>query len=155
MRLTYETGPATLIQFILLAFLNIVNAIYSIIATCTNGSNTNANCATNALSSVVFYILVVFWFGIICFIGFAAQNKRSKRMSQILIAAELSVVAVAAFNIKQGISNHTNAISMFTSLIDLILAAWVISLAFRLMRAKGGRVVNRRRIQHDKSTPED
>jgi len=146
MRLTYETGPATLIQFIVLAFLNILNAIYSIIATCSNGSNTTANCATNALSSVVFYLLIVFWFGIISAVGFAAQNKRSKKMAQILIAVELSVLVVAAFNIKLGISNHNNALSMFTSLLDLILSAWIITLAYRLMKARGRRVVNRRRL---------
>ncbi|HUA13183.1 MAG TPA: hypothetical protein VL989_01655 [Candidatus Sulfotelmatobacter sp.] len=150
MRLSYETGKATLIQFIVLSLLNIVDAVYSIVSTCTNSSSNQSDCATNALSSVVFYMLIVCWFGIIAFVGYAAQSKRSKRIAQLLILMELSVLGVAAVNIKLGISSHSNALSMFTSLIDLILAAWIISLAFRLMRAGDKRVVNRARIRHQK-----
>ena len=76
MRFSYETGKATLIQFIVLGILNIINTIYSIVTTC---NNPNGQCASNVLSSVVFYILIMIWFGIILFIGFQAQDKRSKR----------------------------------------------------------------------------
>ena len=141
MRLTYETGVATLIQFIVLSFLNIANTIVSIITTCSHNSG---DCVTNMLSSVVFYLLIVAWFGIIAVVGYKAQSNRSKRMAQVLMAAEFMVFVVAAYNIKLGITYHNGALSLFTSLIDTILAVWIITLAFRLMRSKGGRVVRAR-----------
>jgi len=145
MRLTYETGVATLIQFIILSFSNIANTVASIISTCHHSP---ADCVTNMLSSIVFYLLTVAWFGVIAAIGYNAQVKRSRRISQILIIAELMVFLVAAYNIKLGLTYHNGALSLFTSLIDSILAVWIITLAFRLMRAKGGRVV-RKRVTHE------
>jgi hypothetical protein len=140
MRITYETGVATLIQFIVLAFSNIANTVVSVIETC---HHSQTDCVTNMLSSVVFYLLAVGWFGLIAAIGYNAQIKRSKKLCQILIMAELIVFLVAAYNIKLGLTYHNGALSLFTSLIDSILAIWVITLAYRLIRARGGRVVNR------------
>jgi hypothetical protein len=148
MRLTYETGIATTIQFIVLSLLNILNAIFSIIDTCVHSSNSGgSSCAANALTSVVFYILIVAWFGLIALLGFAAQSKRSKRISKTLIAAELMVFVWAGYNIKLGIKYHNGALSLFTSLFDLVLSVWVISLAFRLMKAGDSRVVSHRRTR--------
>src|SRR5581483_5070987 len=145
MRLSYETGVATLIQFIIIALLNIVNTIYSIIVTCHHSGGND--CSTNALSSIIYYLLIVTWFGIIVGIGYAAQAKRSRRYAQALIAAEVAVFVVAGYNVKLGISYHNNVLGLFTSFIDFVLAFWVIGLAWRLMRAHGGRVVRRRRVR--------
>jgi hypothetical protein len=142
MRLTYETGIATIIQFIILSLCNIANTIYSIVSTCTHSGG---DCVSNTLSSVVFYILIIFWYGFIALLGFQAQSKRSKRSCRILILAELSCFLVAGYNIKLGITNHTSALSSFTSFADLVLAAWVVTLAYRLSKAGGGRVVTGRR----------
>jgi hypothetical protein len=147
MRLTYETGVATMIQFVVLALLNIINAIFSIIDTCVHGGGGTNSCVPNALTSVVFYILIVAWFGFIALIGYSAQTKRSKRISRALIAAELMVFVWAGYNIKLGIKYHNGALSLFTSLFDLVLAVWVISLAFRLMKAGNARVVSRHRVR--------
>jgi hypothetical protein len=150
MRLTYETGVATMIQFMVLALFNIANTLYSIVSTCTHSGE---DCVSNTLSSVIFYILIIFWYGILVGLGFIAQTKRSKRSCRILILAELSCLAVAAYDIKLGISYHNNALSSFTSFADLVLSAWVITLAFRLMKAGGGRVVTgRRRVVAHQST---
>ena len=145
MRLTYETGVATMFQFIILAFLNIANTIYSIIVTCTHG---NGQCVPNMLSSIVFYMLIVIWFGFIVVLGYGAQAKRSKKIARFLMMAEAGVFIVAAYNIKLGITYHNGALSLFTSLLDLVMSVWIISLAYRLMRAGGGRVVaNHRRVR--------
>jgi len=149
MRLTYETGTATLIQFIILAFLNIANTVYSIITTCVNS---NGNCVPNMLTSVVYYLLIIAWFGIILVIGYGAQTKRSKRLAKLLMAAESTVFLVASYNIKLGITYHNGVLGLFTSLIDVIMAVWVITLAYRLMKAGGRRVVSRKRARrHDDS----
>lgn len=145
MRLSYETGIATLVQFIILSLLNIADAVDSIIVTCAHNSG---DCVGNMLASIAFYILIVAWFGVIVSIGYVAQAKRSKKLCQALMAAEFLVVIVAGYNIKSGITNHSGALPLFTSFIDLILSVWVITLAFRLMKARGGRVVARRRVRH-------
>lgn len=138
MKLTYETATATLIQFIVLGLLNIANGLNSVITTC---HRTGTDCVSNLLVSIIFFILVMIWFGFICFLGYMAQERRSKRFAQLLILAELMIVMVAYFNAR----HHTDFLSLATSLIDLVLALWIITLAFRLMRAKGKRITTVKR----------
>ena len=47
------------------------------------------------------------------------------------------VALIALFNDR----NHVDLLGLSTSIIDFVLAGWVIILAFRLLRAKGGRLV--------------
>lgn len=145
MRLTYETGTATIIQLITLSFFNIANTIESILANCFH---TGGQCATNVFSSVALYIGTVLWFACIAFLGYMAQTKRNKKFALMVIAAELAVFVFAAANIKLGISYHNAVLGLFTSLVDLILSAWIITLAFRLYKAGNARVVPRRRRRH-------
>jgi hypothetical protein len=142
MRLTYETGTATLVQFIVLGLLNIADALQSIITTC---NHRGGDCVGNLLSSIIFYLLITSWFAIIVGFGFSAQERRNKRIAQLLICAELAVVVVASYNIKLNISYHNGYLSLLTSCLDDILAIWVISLSYRLIKAGGGRVVKRQR----------
>jgi len=135
MRLTYETGRGTLIQFIVLSFLNIATGLNSIITACRHGDE----CVSNVLTSIIFYILVVIWFGAIWMLGYMAQDRRSRRLAQLLIAAELFIALIAVFNAK----HHTDILGLCTSIVDFALALWVVTLAFRLMRAGTGRVVKR------------
>ena len=117
MRLTYETGTGALIQFIVLGLLNIADALQSIISTCTHSGG---SCVGNLLSSVIFYFLIVIWFGIILAIGLAAQQGRNKRLAQILICAELAVFVVAIYNIKlDHFGFHNGILSILTSCIDM------------------------------------
>ena len=134
MKLTYETGTATLIQFIVLSFLNIATGVNSTVNDCRQDG---PDCVGSILVSIIFYILVVIWFGFIWVLGYTAQERRSKRLAQVLIAAETFIVLIAYFNAR----HYNDILSLITSVVDLILAVWVIFLAFRLMRAKGGRVV--------------
>lgn len=150
MQLTHETGKATMIQFMVMALLNIANTIDSIISTCTH---TGGQCVPNMLTSIIFYILIIVWFAIIMALGYQTQQVRTKRLARLLILAELSVFAIAGYNIKLGITYHNGALSMFTSLFDLIISFWVISLAFRLMKAGGGRVVQRGRHRANSKVP--
>jgi len=133
MRLTYETGTGTLVQFIVLSFLNIADEINQAVTACRH----DGECLSNTILSVIFYLLVVSWFAAIWALGYIAQDRRSKRLAQLLICAEALIALIAFFNAK----HHTDILSLFTSIVDLGLAIWVITLAFRLMRAGGGRVV--------------
>jgi hypothetical protein len=144
MKLTYQTGVATLIQFIVLGLLNIANGLDSIISTCHHAGG---DCVGNIFSSLIFYILAVSWFGIVWIIGYAAQERRSKRLAQLLIAAEGLISLIAYFNVKLDLKYHNGLLSLFTSLVDLAMAIWIITLAFRLMRAGTGRVVTKQRAR--------
>ena len=137
MRLTYETGTATLIQLIVLGLLNILTGIGSTIDAC----HKDTDCLGSLLINFVFYVVLVVWFVALAVIGYAAQQRRSRRLAQLLIAAEGLVALVALFDVK----HHQDVLGLITSLADLVLALWIILLAFRLMRAGEGRVVVKRR----------
>ena len=130
----YQTGIITFIQFVLLSLLGIANGLNSIVTTCHNTGN---DCISNLIVSLIFFILTTAWFAFIWILGYTAQDRRSRRLAQVLIAAEAMIALIAFFNAR----HHTDVLSLVTSLIDLVLAVWVIILAFRIIRAKGGRVV--------------
>lgn len=144
MKLKYQTGIATLIQFIALAVLAFANGVNSVVSTCHSD---NGNCVSNLIVTLIFTIILVVWFGFIWVLGFTAQHQRSKRLSQLLIAIEAGVILVAAFNAK----HHTDWLSLATSFIDVALGLWVVFLAFRLMRSDGGRIVTGQRRRSRKS----
>ncbi|HVA10961.1 MAG TPA: hypothetical protein VNG32_02220 [Candidatus Dormibacteraeota bacterium] len=146
MRLTYQTGIATFIQFITLSLLGIANGANSVVTTCRHDST---NCVSNLIVSLIFFLLTAAWFGVVWVLGYTAQERRSRRLAQLLIAAEGFIALIALFNAK----HHTDLLSLATSLLDLCLAVWIIILAFRLMRAGGARVVARPRVRkrHGKS----
>ena len=137
MRLRYETGTATLIQFIVLGLLNIATMIGSTVTAC----RTDSDCLGSFFLNFIFYLLLVAWFGILCVIGFGAQQKRSKRLAQILICAEGLTALVSLFDAK----HHNDFLGLITSAADFILSVWIVTLAFRLMRSGGGRVVRKHR----------
>ncbi len=147
MRLNYHTGIATLVQFVVMTLLFLISGIESVASGCTRQGG---DCIDSVFVSVVFFILAALWFGAIWVLGFAAQDKRSHRLAYILIAVELLVIMVATFNAR----NHTNTLSLLTSLIDIALAVWVIVLAYKLSRSKGGRIMAGGRKRRSRNTPQ-
>jgi hypothetical protein len=141
MKLTYETAKATLIQFIVIGVLNIADALQSIITTCLHNGNA---CVGNLLSSVIYYVLIIIWFGIILALGASAQSLRSKKLARLLICAELAVFVVAGYNIRLNIPPKNGYLSLITSLVDVALSVWVMRLAYNLTKAQGGRLVKGR-----------
>lgn len=134
MRLNYHTGIATLVQFVVMSLLFIINGIQAVTNGCTKQGG---NCIDAVFVSVVFFILAALWFGSIWILGFFAQDRRSQKLAYLLIAVELAVIAVASFNAR----NETDTLRQATSLIDIALASWVILLAYKLSRSKGGRIM--------------
>ncbi len=143
MFLHYRTAVATFVQFVSMSLLGIANAADSSISTC---ASRGSDCVSNLMVSIIFYILTALWFGFIWSLGYAAQDRRSARLAYLLIGIELMVIMVASFNAK----HHTNLINLFTSVVDIGLALWVILLAWRLSRAKGGRIVASERARRRK-----
>jgi len=134
MKLTYQTATGTLIQFVVLTFLNIGDQINSAVTACRH----DGDCANNIFLSVALYVLTAGFFGAVWLLGYFAQVNRSKRLAQLLICSEAFIALIAAFNAK----HHTDALSLFTSLVDLVLALWIVTLAFRLMRVSGAGIFN-------------
>lgn len=145
MKLKYETAVATLIQFVLLTFLNIATGLSSVVTTCQKDSTA---CVDTLLWTLLFFLFISLWFGFIWILGFAAQDRRSKRLARVLIMAEVFVALFALANIALFKSwSPANVIGLVTSLIDLALAIWVIALAYRLSRADGGRIMSKPRAR--------
>ena len=132
MKLSYETGKATLVQFIVMGILNLATGLNSIISSCHSGKD----CMTQAIVSPIYYILLTGWFASLWVLGYLAQERRSKWLARLLICAEGLVAIVALFNSR----HHNDFIGLVTSVADLILALWVMLVAFRLMLAGSGRV---------------
>lgn len=137
MKIKYETGTATLVQFIALSLLGILNALNSIISTCHSAAD---ECVTNAMLSTIFFMITVFFFAVIWVLGYTVQDRRSKRLAQLLIMVELLIMIVALFNAR----HHTDILSLFTSVLDFGLAIWVIVSAAILIKYGGKRIVTHR-----------
>jgi|ERR1017187_25743 ABC-type dipeptide/oligopeptide/nickel transport system permease subunit len=135
MRLRYETGVATLVQFIVTILLTFITTVISIIGSCTGG--VNAQCVSNTLVSLILIFLIIFALGFLLVLGYAAQERRSSRLAKLLIVAEFFAAFAYIYDARQ----TPSGLERFTNLISCILAVWVIVLAWRLARAKGGRVV--------------
>ena len=133
MKLRYETGTATLIQFAVITILGIVTQLSSTLTSCFKHTG---NCVSDSLTALIYIILLAVWLGTVSVIGYGAQEKRSRRLAQLLIAAEGMIAIIALFNAR----HYPNIMGLIASLIDLGIAAWIIMLAWRLMRAKGGRI---------------
>lgn len=139
MRFRYETGIVTLVQFIVLSLLSLANSLNSIIGTCIHS---RGQCIENMIPSILLFILVAAWFACIWVLGYAVQDRRSRKLAVVLMGAEFMVAIVALFSIK----HHSDWLSAITSTIDLVFALLVIVLAFRLFRSGGSRVVARSRV---------
>jgi hypothetical protein len=141
-KLTYQTGIGTMIQFILLSFLALGSQAVSVVTECTSK---DGNCIGNLLTSIIFYMLVAVVFGSIWIIGLWAQDRRSKRLALMLIGIEGIIAAVSLFSLKLSLHGHKNVFGLAASFLIFVMACWIALLAYRLMRAEGGRVSPGRR----------
>ncbi len=139
MRLKYEIGLVVLVQFIIMSLLSLANSLNSIVVTCVKESGT---CIENMIPSIILFILIAVWFGFIWILGYTVQERRGRKLTAGLIAAEGITALVALFSVK----HHVDALSLVTSLVDLVLSTWVILLALRIFLAGEKRVVSHRRI---------
>lgn len=137
MKLTHQTGIATLIQLIVLSVYALISQVFSVVTTCRQDSG---DCINNLLISIVFYLLVAVVFGGIWVIGLFAQNSRNKWLAWMLIGIEAVVAAVALFSIKIGLHGDVNIPGLLGSVLIVLVALWTITLAFRLTRYQGQRI---------------
>ncbi len=137
MRLRYETGIAAMIQFMVISLLNLVNAIVNSINSCRDADT--YSCVSGIGIDMLYVLVVAGWFGFVWVLAYAAQERRDHRLATILIGAEGMILAVALFNAK----HFPDILGLIISVVDAALAIWVIWLAVKILRAKGGRITTR------------
>jgi hypothetical protein len=140
MKLRYETGTATLIQFAVITIVALLTQIRGVIESCLkNGSE----CVSDSVISILYVIILAMWLGFVSVIGYAAEDRRSKRLAQLLLVLQVMILGPILMNIR---GSH-NLFDRFGSLIDLAVCVWVIILAWRLMASNGGRIVNKSMVR--------
>lgn len=149
MKLTYQTGIATLVQLGVMTVLNVINGFHSSIQQCTT-SDTN-NCVESIILAMLYFMVLTAWFAFLWILGAAAQDRRSRRMAVVLLGAEGLVILVALFNAR----NHNDILGLITSLTDAALAAWVALLASRIIISGGGRVTASQRSRRRRLSNKD
>lgn len=146
LKLKYETGIATSIQFVVVTILNLIDGATSSVTQCSSGSG---NCFGDIALALVYFVLISICFGVLWLVGFAAQDRRSKRIALFLIGGEGLVLLISLYNL----THHTTSlVNRVTSFADLVLSVWIAFLALRIIRAKGGRVRTRHRVVHKDSS---
>jgi hypothetical protein len=155
MKLTHQTGIATLIQLVALSLFAIISQAFSVVTTCRQDGG---DCINNLIISVVFYMLVAVVFGGIWVIGMFAQDSRNKWLARLLICIEAVIAAVSLFTVKIGLhGGHVNLPGLLASLTIAAIALWTVTLAYRLMKHEDRRIAasgRRRRRRHSVSGPD-
>lgn len=140
-KLTYETGIGAFIQFIILSLFILITQLGSSVTGCFKDGT---DCITNTITSIIFFLLTAIVFGCIWLIGYAAQSRRSRRLARLLICIEGFIGLAALFSLKLNVRSRS-VLGLIASFGVLVMAVWIITLAFRLMRSGGGRVVAHQR----------
>lgn len=136
MKLHYQTGTATFIQLAVVVFLIVLNNLVAFIQACTANAS---NCVVTAFLSMVIIVGAGLWFMALSALGYAAQERRSPRLAKILIGAQLFTAFIALMIVRLP-GNWMAGLSAF---VTLVVAVWVAVLAYRLSKAKGGRIVQK------------
>lgn len=150
MKLTHQTGIATLIQLVALSLFAVISQASSVVTTCRKDSG---DCINNLIISVVFYLLVALVFGGIWVVGLLAQNSRNKWLARLLIGIEAMVAAVSLFTVKIGLHGEKNIPGTLASLTIAAIALWTITLAFRLTKYEGRRIASSGRRRRRRPEP--
>lgn len=138
MRIRYETGVATFVQFIIGAGLSFINGVASIASGC-RGAN-GADCVSNAFVSLILIILVIAAYGFLLGLGYVAQDRRSSRLALFLMGCEAFAILIFLFDAKHA----PGLVDKITNALSALVALWVIYVSWRLYRARGGRIVHTR-----------
>jgi hypothetical protein len=141
MRVRYETGVATLVQFAAGTILAVVSGGGSVISGCLHHSG--ADCATNTFVTLLFLIFTAGVLAVIAILGYIAQERRSTRLAYILMGIEAGAALIYLFDAKQA----PGFVDRITNLLTFLIAVWVIVVAWRLAQSKGARIVRRQRTR--------
>ena len=135
MRYKYQTGFGTLIQFIVVVILSLIDTFVGIISTCHSNSS---DCVSNAIPTLIIFILTALWFAFLAMLGFFVQHKRDRKLTLLLMMTEgITLLVAGYFNLPRasGINNK------LTSLADAVLSIWIIFMTINIFLYKKKRIV--------------
>lgn len=136
MTLRYQTATATFVQLAVMTLLVIVGGIMDVAKNCENSSE----CVVNSFLWIIIAFMLAGWYAVLFAIGYFAQEKRSYKLARLLIAGELFTAFISLMLIRNPSSHY----SRFGALIALLLAVWVMVLAWRIYKARGSRITTAR-----------
>jgi hypothetical protein len=136
MRLRYETGIATLVQFVFGVGLSLIGGAASVINGCHG--HAAAECASNTLVSLLLIIITATVLAAIAAFGYIAQERRSTRLALILIGIEGMAALFYLFDAKQSLG----LLERISNLISFVVAGWVVVIAVALAQSHGRRIVS-------------
>lgn len=135
MRVRYETGVATLVQFAAGTLLAILGGGASVVGGCFH--QPGVDCATNTFVTLLLIILTAGALAVLAILGYTVQARRSPKLAYILMMVEAGAALIYLFDAKQA----PGFVDRAANFLSFVLAAWVLWVAWQLARAKGGRIV--------------
>lgn len=132
MLLRFHTALATFIQLAVMTLLVIFGGIMDVAKNCENSNE----CVTNSFLWIVIAFMLALWYFGLFGLGYLAQEKRSRRLAKFLIAGELFTAFVALMFLK----NPSGLYSGIGAGVAVLFAVWIMILAYRIHKAKGGRI---------------
>jgi uncharacterized BrkB/YihY/UPF0761 family membrane protein len=132
--LRYETGITTFLQLALAALFVVVGGVSDMIKSCQDGAS---SCVTSSFLWMVILLFVIGFFMSLTALGYFAQTKRSSRLAKLLLITELGIAAIS-YKLLTASSSILSTVGVF---IILCLALTTVWLAWRIIRAKGRRIV--------------
>lgn len=134
MLLRTHTSLATFIQLAVMTLLVVVGGLMDVIKNCESSNE----CVTNSFLWIIIAFMLAIWYFGLFGLGYLTHEKRSRRLAKFLIAGELFTFFVALMFMK----NPSSTYSAVGAGVALFFAAWIILLAWRVYKAKGGRITN-------------
>lgn len=134
MTLRYETGITTFLQLALTALFVVIGGVSDMIKSCRDGAS---SCVTSSFLWLVILLFVIGFFMSLTALGYFAQTKRSSRLAKLLLVVELGIAAVS-YKLLTASSSVLSTIGAFVILVLSLTTVW---LAWRIIRAKGRRIV--------------
>ncbi|HET8709518.1 MAG TPA: hypothetical protein VFL85_04540 [Candidatus Saccharimonadales bacterium] len=135
MRLRYQTGAVTLMQFAVVTIFALITQLGPSIDDCIKS---RGDCANEVMSSMAYVVLLGVWLIFVSVIGYAAQDRRNRRMAQLLIGCEAFIGLIALFNAR----HFPSFMGLISSLVNMGFALLAIYLAWNIIRSGGGRIVS-------------
>lgn len=135
MKLRYQTGAVTLMQFAVVTIFALLTQLGPSIGDCIKS---RGDCTNEVMSSLAYVVLLGVWLIFVSVIGYAAQDRRNKRMAQLLIACEGLIGLIALFNAR----HFPSFVGLIASLTNLAFAVLAVYLAWNIIRSDGGRIVS-------------
>lgn len=122
-------------QFAVVTIFGLLTQLGPAIGDCVKS---RGDCTNEVMSSLLYVVLLGVWLIFVSVIGYAAQDRRNRRMAQLLIACEGFIGLISLFNAR----HFPSILGLISSLVNFGFAVLAIYLAWNIIRSGGGRIVS-------------